>query len=208
MQDGTYSARLILNIEGKEKGYVLWNGTEAYYQRLRSAYKDVERDADIEYLHFGFFTLSAATLEYSLNFILTDFCLNHYGHQLYKSHAEGYMSIGFAKKLLMAPSIISKGTLVFKEETETYITLIELIKLRNRLLHNKEFLTAFDTAPITLDGSQEEININFPVVKNDIDSLTKEICLKFGKALGKFKTHIMDKALGGELTENELLKKV
>jgi hypothetical protein len=74
------AARLLVNIEGTGKSYILWNGTESYYKRLRSAFKDISEDKEGDYLHFAFFTLCASTLEYSLNFILTDYCVDKYGH--------------------------------------------------------------------------------------------------------------------------------
>ena len=67
------SIQLVFNLTG-DKSYYLWNGTETYYKKLRAAYTDILNDLNSEYFYFGFLTLYAATLEYSLNFILADYC--------------------------------------------------------------------------------------------------------------------------------------
>ncbi len=74
-----HAGRLIIDTEGKRKSYFLWNGTETYYEKLRSAYKDIESDKTNDYSFFSFFILCSATLEYSLNYIIADFGLKHYG---------------------------------------------------------------------------------------------------------------------------------
>lgn len=198
-------ARLIINIEGGGKSYILWNGTESYYQKLRAAYTDIKNDKDSKYLHFGFFTLCAATLEFSLNFVLTDFCLNHYRQDNYKTYAEGYINLPFAKKLLMTPPIISNGQFVFEQSNSSYKTLLELITLRNRILHNKEFLKEFEFPSLTDNPRQEAVEFQIPLEPNHIDTLDKNMCLRFGDALGKFKSCVMTPSLSHSLTENEML---
>ena len=202
------SARLILNIEGIDKSYILWNGTESYFKKLRTAYQDLKADIDSEYLYFAFFTLCAATLEYSLNFMLTDFCLNKYGQKDYKKYAEGYINLSFPKKLLMSPTIISSGKFKFNEDNSSYKTLNELITLRNRILHNKEFLKEFDFPPINDIKGGETIEFEIPIEPNHIDTLTKESCLNIGDALGKFKSSFMIPALTNELVTNEMIIRI
>lgn len=202
------TAKLILNLNGDTKGFILWNGTETYYEKLRSAYKDILKDKKSEYLYFSFFTLCAATLEYSLNFVLTEYCLKHYGHESYKGFAEGYINMSFPKKLLMTPSIISNGELKFKEDSAAYKTLCELITLRNRILHNKEFLKTFEAPSLTLNSTEEIVEFQIVKETNYIDKLDKSLCINFGKALGVFKESIMDPSLDNSLKENNLLQKV
>ena len=40
------SARLIINNEGVDKSYILWNGAESYFKKLRTAYQDIKNDKD------------------------------------------------------------------------------------------------------------------------------------------------------------------
>ena len=91
------AARLLINISGNGKSYILWNGTETYYEKLRLAYIDFLNNSIDKNNYFGFFILCAATLEYSLNFILSDFCLKDFGHIKYKSQAEKLIKLPFAK---------------------------------------------------------------------------------------------------------------
>ncbi len=202
------TARLLISVEGGNKSYILWNGTESYYEKLRVAYTDIKENKESKYLYFGFFTLCSATLEFSLNFVLTDHCLSHYGMDNYKTYAEGYINLPFAKKLLMSPTIISNGQLIFDQTNSSFKTLVELITLRNRILHNKEFLKEFDFPSLTDNQKQETIEFQLPLEPNHIDTLDKRLCLKFGDALGKFKSCVMTPALSHTLIENEMLIKV
>jgi|BioPla2DNA2_1021312.scaffolds.fasta_scaffold24069_1 hypothetical protein len=209
------SARILLNLTGNKSLY-LWNGTETYYSKLRSAYNEILNNKESDFLFFAFTTLCASTLEYSLNFVLTDYCLDKFGPDYYKTYSEEYIGLRFKNKLLMVPFIVSEGQYRMNENHSSFKCLEELITLRNRILHNKESLREFE-CPI--NGVLEEDNVivpsekltvefELPVERNHIDSLTKEKCLSFGNALGDFKKFIMTPALNMSLTENELILKI
>lgn len=200
------SARIVLNVDGKDKSYFLWNGTEVYYKKLRQAYLDIINNKNSEYLYFSFFTLCAATLEYSLNFTLTDFCLAEFGLDEYKTKAKKYIRLPFSEKLKQVPEIISQGKLIMDETCMSYVTLLELITLRNRILHNKEFLNEFDFSIVLEEETREHVDFQIEIAPNYIDTLTKEKCILFGKALGEFKQYIMTPALTNELTGNSMVK--
>jgi len=204
--------RLLLNMTDN-KSFYLWNGTEAYYTKLRAAYTDILNDVKSEYLYFGFFTLCASTLEYSLNFILAYYCIDKFSPDNYKSYCEEYIGLRFRNKLLMIPHIISDGKYMLNENHPSFKQLENLITLRNRMLHNKEFLKEFDLA---IEGELHDGNLFVPVEKskiefsidvatNYIDTLTKEKCLNFGNALGDFKKYIMTPALTYGLNENPMV---
>lgn len=201
------SAKILVHVDitGGRKSYVLWNGTEAYYEKLNAAYQDISKNVRSAYLHFGFFTLCASTLEYSLNFVLTDYCVNQFGPDKYKSYAEGYINMQFGKKLLMAPSIISGGKFVFKDDSPAFKNLLELISLRNRILHNKDFLKEFE---IPKEENITSLKFEGKIDPNPIDTLTKESCLKFGDSLDLFRKNFMEPALDSDLEENELLMEI
>lgn len=201
------TARLIINVDGKGKSYMLWNGTETYYKKFRLAYSDIINNKQSDYLYFGFFTLCAATLEYSLNFILTDFCLGKYGLSKYKPPAKKYINLSFAEKLKQSVNIISEGQFITNENNKSYKTLLELITLRNRILHNKEFLTDLDFSFDLETEVRKEIEFQIEVIPNHIDTLTKDKCISFGKALGDFKKFIMTPALTHELAESKMVQK-
>ena len=207
------SIRLVFNLTG-DKSYYLWNGTETYYKKLRAAYTDILNDLNSEYLYFGFFTLYAATLEYSLNFILADYCLDKFGPENYKTYCKEYMRLSFRNKLLMIPHIVSDGKYMLNENHPSFKQLEDLITLRNRVLHNKEFLKEINS-PIQgelIDGNiivpieETEIEFSIDVATNYIDTLTKEKCIEYGNALGDFKQFIMTPALTKDLKENPMIK--
>lgn len=207
-------SRILLNLSGG-KSFYLWNGTEEYYKKLRAAYLDIQNNNYSDYLYFGFFTLCASTLEYSLNFILADYCIQKFGPDNYKSYCEEYIGLRFRNKLLMTPHIISEGLFCLDEKNNSFKQLEELITLRNRILHNKEFLKDFDyslnyeivdgNVSLPLNESEFEFTIN--VNDNYINTLNKDNCLKFGDALGDFKKYIMTPALKNSLCVNEMIIK-
>lgn len=112
----------------------------------------------------------------------------------------------------MTPHLISDGKFVMNEDCEPFKKLCEMINLRNRILHNKEFLTEFEL-PLNLEIKDGEIFvpegreiIDFEiVVKNPIDKLTKENCLAYGLAMGQFKRFIMRPAIASGLDINSMI---
>ncbi len=207
-------SKLLVNLTG-DKSLYLWNGTDSYYNKLRSAYIDIQNDKFTDYLFFGFFTLCASTLEYSLNFILADYCVDKFGPDKYKSYCDEYIGLRFRNKLLMTPHIISDGEFQMDENHTSFKVLEELITLRNRILHNKEFLKGFD-CPINgeiIDGNvcipfdKSEIEFSININDNHIDTLTKESCLRYGNALGDFRKYLMTPALNKELQINPMIIK-
>jgi hypothetical protein len=205
--------KLKLGLTGN-KSYYLRNGTEDYLKKMRAAYKDIQADATSEYLYFGFFTLCSATLEYALNFILADYCVEQFGIERYKTYLEEYISLKFKNKLLLLPHVISNGKFVMNEDCAAFKRLAEMINLRNQLLHNKEFLSEFDL-PINLkeeEGSlivplgEESLNFTLEIKDTPIQRLNKENCLHYGNAIGDFKKYIMTPALTVGLSVNMMVK--
>ena len=201
-----HSRRFILKVEGEGNSYFLWNGTEAYYKKLRLAFQDIKDDNTNEYSHFSFFILCAATLEYSLNYLISDYCLNTYGPDKCKPFIDGYSSLNFKKKILMIPSILSEGKLLFNEDKTAFKKLNELVGLRNKIMHGKEELNEFEF-PNLSDVTEDKIHFQIQTKPNPIDSLDKTKCLEFGHALGDFKKYIMTPWFDHVLKENELLIK-
>ena len=177
------------------------------YKKLRVAYTDIHGDKTSEYLFFGFFTLCAATLEYSLNYLLTDYCVYQFGPERYKTYAEGYINLSFYKKLTTTPHILSNGQFSIDENNSSYKTLAELITIRNRILHNKEFLKEFDFPSLNSDDKKETIEFEIKIEPNHIETLAKDKCLTFGNALGDFKRYIMTPWINHELSEDEMIIK-
>ena len=205
-------AKLKIELTGN-KSYYLFNGTEQYYKKLRAAYRDIQNDDKADYLYFGFFTLCSATLEYSLNFILADYCVEKFGIDKYKNYLDEFISLKFKNKLLMTPHIVSDGKFIMNEDCTALKKLAELINLRNRLLHNKEFLNEFnlplnlkeENGNLIIPEGSENIEFAFEVKENPIDSLDKAKCLSYGNALGDFRKYIMKPAIEGSLEKNKMV---
>jgi len=156
-----HSGRILFNVDGDGKSYFLWNGTESYYKKLRQAYKDIQEDKVTDYSYFSFFILCSATLEYSLNCTIADYCLNTYRPEDCKPYIEGYTSLNFKKKILMLPTILSNGELVFNQDKTTFKKLNELVNLRNKLMHGKEQLGEFE--PPDLNKPNEDGMVEFEI---------------------------------------------
>jgi hypothetical protein len=206
-------AKLKIELTGS-KSFYLFNGTEQYYKKLRAAYQDIKNDIKSEYLYFSFFTLCAATLEYSLNYILADYCIEKFGIDNYRTYLEEYINLKFKNKLLMIPHIISDGKLMMNEDTTAFKKLCELINLRNKLLHNKEFLNEFllplnfkqENGNLIIPKGEENIDFSFEVKDNPIDLLNKTNCLAYGIAMGDFKKYIMKPAIDTGLEPNKMIR--
>ncbi|WP_343522037.1 hypothetical protein [Pedobacter sp.] len=203
--------RLLINLTSPKESYHLIDRTESYYSKLRLAYLDILNDKVNDYLYFAFVTLCSATLEYSLNYILANHCVAKFGPESYKLYLEPYIKISFAKKLMMLPNIISDGRFLINNKNVSYLKLVELTILRNRLLHNKTYLgkLAFSDEIELLNNEVfiPETMVEFTLEVDDqaIDILSKQQCLEFGNALGDFKKMIMDKALINELEVNDMI---
>jgi len=201
-----HRGRIIFNISGDGKSYFLWNGTESYYKKLISAYKDIKDDKINDYSYFSFFILCAATLEDSLNYLIADYALNTFGPEECKPFIDGYTSLNFKSKILMLPSILSNGQLVFNRNKKTFKKLNELVSLRNKIMHGKEELNELDL-PNLSRTTEKEIEFQLVNKPNPIDKLDKQICLEYGSALGEFKKYIMEAWFSHDLKENFLLIK-
>jgi hypothetical protein len=205
--------KLRLGLTG-DKSYYLRNGTEDYFKKMRAAYTDIQEDTTSEYAYFAFFTLCSATLEYSLNFVLADYCLEQFGMDRYKTYLDEYIKLSFKNKLLLLPHIISNGKFVMNEDCFAFKRLAEMIHLRNQLMHNKEFLVEFDL-PLNFkveDGGlivpegQESIEFNIEMKDTPIQKLNKENCIYYGNAMGDFKKYLMTPALTDGLKANKMIK--
>lgn len=212
MTDMQPTTRMIIDLTG-DKSYCLWNGTETYFKKLRAAYNDILNDSKSDYLYFGFITLCASTLEYSLNFIIADYCIDKFGPDKYKTYCEEYIGLRFRNKLLMIPHIISDGEYMLNENHPSFKQLESLITLRNRILHNKEFLKEIKIPihgeiidnDLVFPANKTNIEFNFDIATNYIDTLTKEKCIDFGNAIGDFKQFIMTPALNKDLNLNPMI---
>ena len=95
----------------------------------------------------------------------------------------------------MLPSILSEGSLIINQEQSSFITLEELITLRNKILHNKDSLkvTELPIKSEVVDGQiilpyvGENLELNIKLCTSHIDSLSQELCIRFGEAMGDFK---------------------
>jgi hypothetical protein len=209
-----HAGKIILNLTDTNS-FAMMNGTELYYEQLREAYSDIKNDKEAKYLFFAFVSLCAATLEYSLNYLIVNFCIDKYGPHNYKTYYETYINISFKNKLHLIPTLLSDGLLVIDKDNPTINKLEELISLRNKILHNKEALEVIETPDIgatvvndelVMPALNSEVEISFLLKDNSLTSLTKQLCLEFGDALGVFKSSIMTPGLEGKLVVGRLLK--
>lgn len=207
-------AKIHLNLSGNKSSYLI-NGTEKYFEKLRVVYKDLENGIENDYLFFAFFTLCSATLEYSLNYLLADYCVQKFGPDKYKQYFEEFINLRFKNKLLILPHLVTDGNYRMNEDSFAFKKLCELINNRNRLLHNKEFLKEFDLPlnfqpennEIQIQNGNENIEFALEIEENIIEKLNREMCLDYARAMSDFKKHIMNCILENNIAENLLLIK-
>lgn len=134
--------------------------------------------------------------------MLNSHSLDKFGPDWYKNHTEAYISIHFNSKLLMLTSIASDGKYLMNEDNHAYKNLLELIALRNKIVHNKEFLKELTFIDMEVESTEKEFEFKFIEVLKD---LTNKQCLEFGESLGKCKNFIIIPALNNTFGENEMV---
>lgn len=81
--------------------------------------------------------------------------------------------------------------------------------MRNKILHNKEYLQTFDFPDIEIlpNGAMSPSNVEFQIKikENPIVAISKDMCISFGKALSDFKSNIMTPFLIKEMEENDMI---
>jgi len=184
--------------------YVLMNDTDVYYQNLDHIYQNIENDINAQFLYFAYVSLASSTLEASLNHVLYTHFINLFGPENYKRYSESFINIGFSNKLYITPTIISNSKFQFNKESSTIKKLEELITLRNRILHKKPSLQKVDYDINDLEAEMKIELKNF----NHIESINKNHCMHFNKAMMCFKEDFMTPYFENKLKENSLIKKV
>jgi hypothetical protein len=172
------------NEDFKELNLVI-DQSEDYFAKLRQAHIDLCKEVSPSYLAFSYLTLCAATLEYSLNSIYHDFCLQSFHSP--KIFAEAFLSMNFKSKLFLSPIIVTKHQYQFDLNHPTIKSLEQLIGRRNKMLHNKSYVITIDT-----EKEKDENNMIYFQVKDHIQSLDRNECVTYGNALGKLKSDFLD----------------
>lgn len=197
----TPKAILSCNLMGGES-YALVNDVDVYYKKLESLSNDIKLDKGefCDYLYFAFVSLASATLEYSLNFLLSAHCFYKYGYPMCEKHLRPFLDINFATKIEITPEIVSEGKLTIKKCDPTLQCLKELVDKRNNLLHNSKsvMIQTFDFPDtgaeiidggvfIPLDALKDGgiLEFSFDTKENAITSLTAKWCIRMGNAVQK-----------------------
>jgi len=186
-----------------DKNYVHINDTEVYFENLNRTIEFIKNDTETEFLNFAYVALCASTLEASLNHIIFTFYINNFGPIEYKKYSESLINMSFSNKLHSVPNIVSKAAFYIDSDCFTIKKLEELITLRNRILHKKPTLQEVEYNIHNLELGMEVTFKN----NNHIQSITKNQCLNFNKAMLNFKNEFMIPFLLGELKENKLIKR-
>ena len=216
-------AILACNLLGGES-YVLVNNVDKYYKKLEALIDDIKRGKgeSCDYLYFAFVSLASATLEYSLNFMLSVHCFEKYYYPMYEKHLQSFVDINFTTKIEITPEIVSEGKYSIKKEVSTLQCLKELVDKRNKLMHNSKAVKVktFDFPDtgaeiidrcvcIPLDSLKDDgiLEFTFEPEENVITSLTSKWCIRIGTAIQQYRKCIVTPYLvHNTLTENDLLK--
>lgn len=217
------SAILSCNLLGGES-YALVNNVNEYYKKLEALLNDIKqgKGESSDYLYFAFVSLASATLEYSLNLMLSIHCFGKYYYPMYEKHLQSFLDINFTTKIEITPEIVSEGKLTIKKDVPTLQNLKELADKRNKLLHNSKAVKVqtFDFPDtgaeivdgcvcVPLDALKDDgiLEFTLELEGNVITSLTSKWCIRMGNAIQKYRECIITPYLvHSELKENDLLK--
>lgn len=221
--EGMAKAILVCNMMGGES-YALVNDVNEYYNMLESLLDDIKqgKGESSNYLYFAFVSLASATLEYSLNFMLSAHCFLKYHFPKYENHLQTFLNISFAQKIEITSEIVSEGEFAIKQRDPTLQCLKELVNKRNNLMHNSNAVKVqkFDfpnTGARIIDGgifipidnlnADGSLDITFSSKDNVITSLTSNWCVRIGMAILKYRDCIVTPYLTQSgLKENEMLE--
>ncbi len=216
-------AILSCNLLGGES-YALVNNVDEYYKKLESLLNDINRGKGetCDYLYFAFVSLASATLEYSLNLILSIHCFEKYNYPMYEKHIKSFLDISFKTKIEITPEIVSEGKLTIKKDVPTLQNLKELADKRNKLLHNSKAVKVqtFDFPDtgaeiidgcvcVPLDAIKDDgiLEFKLELEENVITTLTSKWCVRIGNAIQKYRDNIVTPFLAhSALKENEILE--
>ncbi len=199
----TSSIKLCLDEDGVSS--VLWNGTEAYYTKIESAYTDIEKNNYTDSLYFAFFILVISTLEYSLNYILIKRHFDLLGEKKYKQKAKKDIKMNFKEKLLITPKIVSNGEFVINKQSSSFKILTQMVTFRNQILHNKDFHEEIKNKKCNYKNEDGNISFQIEHQQNIIDTITKNNCKKYWQAINDFKNLIMIPCNNHNLTTNDMI---
>ncbi|MFN8400060.1 MAG: hypothetical protein U0X74_08595 [Anaerolineales bacterium] len=178
----------------KEMSYVEYKHTTEHMLEL------IEKDKEeAYYLLVPFIFTLCASLEAILNDFLIINSLVTHGPAEYKSIAEGYIGVSFAKKLRITVAVLSDNAFQLREDSQNVKELNRLISVRNKLTHAQSFFTKDQ---ISQEG-KSEISPSFnstsyrPTVKD---------CRAFYNAFTEFDEKFIQQYDNGLIVENDLVR--
>ena len=185
------------------------NQTEKYHKLIVDNFKKLEKEK-FESTTMPLFVLAcSAGLEYFLNSIYIDFCIKLYGDKNYKEYAEGYISLNLKSKLVLVAPTITNNKLVLNQDIGEIKNLRGLITRRNKIVHNKDFMSNVDFKIEKISGEETEIKAKLEdlikATKNHIDSITEKECREYKDAIDAFCENILFPYNKNEIKENKLL---
>jgi hypothetical protein len=178
----------------KEMSYVEYSDTTAHLLSL--IVKDKE---EAHYLLVPFIFSLCAFLEAILNDFLIINALVTHGPAEYKSIAEGYIGISFAKKLRITVAVLSDNVFQLREDSQTVQELNRLISVRNKLTHAQSF---FIKDQLPREGKSKIA----PSFNSSIYRPTVKDCRAFFKAFTEFNEKFIQQYDNGQIVENDLIR--
>ena len=127
----------------------------------------------------------AAALECSLN----DNIISHYSDdsELSKNQITGYLSMNLKGKLTNIVPMLTNSKYMINTNHKSYQALVELIKARNRLVHNKSSYENCDGIVVTND--EGDIHIKIP---EDISKKLDDYTFGIKRPIGRFQDALED----------------
>jgi hypothetical protein len=148
----------------------------------------------------------AAALEATLNDHLVAYAFEEYGIDDYRRHADAVLSMGLRSKLDMVVPLLSHNKFLIRSESKSYQVLIQLIRLRNELVHSKSFFVEC----VTWSEAQEKVVFDKKkhetMLKRGLRSVEAADCREFYLALESLDEKFFFPFEAGTLSDNEIVK--
>lgn len=132
-----------------------------------------------------FILTCAAALECALN----DYIISHFSIDDKRSNelTSGYLSMNLRGKLTNIVSLLTNGKYTINTEHKTYQILVELIKVRNRLVHNKSSYEECEGVVVTKENG--DVHIKIP---EDVSKKIDDYSMGINPPIGRFQDALED----------------
>ncbi len=198
-------------VSAKYRGYAGPNISVNYTDCLKKLYPKVKEGNSVENpLIVPFVLTCAAALEAKLNDTIVSWAWDTLGKKEYKTVSEALLTMSLKSKIDTVVVLLSRNRFTFRRDAKCYQTLLKLISIRNKLIHNKGF---YDYVEVEYDKESDRIvnlddDFTQRLMKAPFLSIGASECEEFYRAIELLDDKIFYPAERNALSENDVVRPI